>query len=143
MRGWSLVKVLYLLGFSGFDVKELQDQAQTKVSGTAAEKGVAESDVLPVDPSSPCCVVSPEFVWNSYYPPGYRLFLVRIRGDRNDVRTFAALLRPLLPYCEERNCLVRRIQHVSLASGNALLGLELVLSGTDPLAPLKDLLFES
>lgn len=130
MPSFTLTTVLYLLGFSGMDVEELREmsmrrQKQNEVMIPEAKKTMAAS--------------KRSAIW---YPEGTRRFLVRVRSERNDVRSFAALLLPLCPYYESGEVKVRRIQQVTLASENVLLGMELAINRPDPHALLKDLLFE-
>jgi phosphoserine phosphatase SerB len=139
MPSGTLTTILYLLGFSGFDLEELRRHRKYKNCFTQIAAEASNEDTsFGIAASS-----SEAYTSEAWHQPDSRRYLVCVRSETNDVLSFAALLQPLLPYYEAKQCLVRRIQHVTLASENTLLGLELCLSGPDHEAPLKDLLFES
>jgi len=132
MKNPTLVTLLYLLGFSGFDVDEMESK-QAK-GGQAFLEAVPEASITR-SISSPSHGPSPS--------PDSQRYLLRVRGEGNDLKSFAQLIEPLLPYCKAGRCTIERIQQVTLMSENALLGLSLNVAGPDPQAALKDMLLQS
>jgi len=130
----SLLTTLYLLGFSGHDIDEMQTQRLKTNEKHAFLEAVPEAVLMQRGISSPR--VGP------CRDPDLRRYLLRVRSENNDVRAFADLIEPMLPYCKEGRCSIDRIQQVTLMSENALMGLSLSVSGPDPQAALKDIIFQ-
>eukprot|EP00442_Polarella_glacialis_P001770 CAMPEP_0115151278 /NCGR_PEP_ID=MMETSP0227-20121206/65506_1 /TAXON_ID=89957 /ORGANISM="Polarella glacialis, Strain CCMP 1383" /LENGTH=899 /DNA_ID=CAMNT_0002561737 /DNA_START=48 /DNA_END=2748 /DNA_ORIENTATION=- len=127
-----LLSMLYLLGFSGFDVDEMQCQRlKQEINGQALKEVIPEADVMS-GASSP--KMNPEYLLEVG---------VRVRCEGNDLQSFAQLMEPLIPFCKAGTCTIERIQQVTLMSENALMGLSLTVNGLDPEAALKDMLLQS
>lgn len=129
----SLVTVLYLLGFSDKDIDEMKSQRQKTNEKQAFLEAVPES---PSKPGVRGCEPGMAFNLDT------RRYLLRVRSESNDLRSFSELVEPLLPYCEAGRCTIDRIQQVTLMSENALIGLCVSVTGPDPQAALKDTLLQ-
>lgn len=128
----SLISILYLLGFSGFDVQALKSQFHDKASESEVY-AEAFADVQMVH----------DMTRSRHARMGGHRYLVRIHSSENDMQRSAKLLDALLPYEKTGDLAMISSQQITIASGDAFLGLELKLYGENPNAALKDLLFEA
>eukprot|EP00931_Biecheleriopsis_adriatica_P074466 TRINITY_DN48517_c0_g1_i1.p1 TRINITY_DN48517_c0_g1~~TRINITY_DN48517_c0_g1_i1.p1 ORF type:complete len:903 (+),score=234.49 TRINITY_DN48517_c0_g1_i1:242-2710(+) len=130
----TLVTLLYLLGFSGYDVDEMQTQRCKTVNGIQDFMEAIPEAEMTRSVSTPVHGPAPS--------PDSCRYLLRVRSEGNDLKSFAELIEPLLPYSKAGRCTIERIQQVTLMSENALLGMSLNVAGPDPQAALKDILLQ-
>eukprot|EP00930_Biecheleria_cincta_P021135 TRINITY_DN1572_c0_g1_i2.p1 TRINITY_DN1572_c0_g1~~TRINITY_DN1572_c0_g1_i2.p1 ORF type:complete len:920 (+),score=195.06 TRINITY_DN1572_c0_g1_i2:46-2805(+) len=132
LKNPTLVSILYLMGFSGCDVNEMQsrhthmDSKHTDIE--VLQQTRAGEDTLKSEGS-----IGPL--------PDARRYFVRVRSESNDLQSLVQLIKTLLPYCQAGQCTIDRIQQVTMMAENALIGISLNVTGSDPQAVLKDVIF--
>lgn len=139
----SLVVVLYLLGFTGKDIRDLQTHCDARIQEDADALRPRHDDFLrqtsgltEVDDGCGSTIECP-------MADSLRRCLVRVYSRVNDTHAIAKLFEPLLPYQQAGALQVLSLQQVNLAAGDTVIGFELMVKDADPDAPLKDLLFYS
>lgn len=129
----TLAVVLYLLGFSGDDVRDLRhkyDPIFDKLSSHSELKNAA------ADPSSQALQVQ-----NPQSPSEYSRCVVRLSGERNDLAQLTRVLASLQDFGKEGKCAIKTIKQRTIQSESMICGLELALSGADLHGMLKEGLF--
>lgn len=112
----DLTVILHLLGFTG---KDLQALPSSRPMEAAAASALA---AVPAEDTCRC--------------------LLRVHSKESDAGKFAKLLEPLARYQQSGSVTVLSMEQATIASGDAFLGLQLVLGQSQTDAVLKDLLFE-
>eukprot|EP00930_Biecheleria_cincta_P021137 TRINITY_DN1572_c0_g1_i4.p1 TRINITY_DN1572_c0_g1~~TRINITY_DN1572_c0_g1_i4.p1 ORF type:complete len:924 (+),score=194.45 TRINITY_DN1572_c0_g1_i4:104-2875(+) len=134
----TLVSVLYLMGFSGSDVDEMQSRHKRVNGRHTSPKVVPETAVLQSFKTEEGVL---KFEMGTGTIPDGRRYLLRVRSESNELQSLVQLIETLLPYCEAGQCSVDRIQQVTMMAENALIGLSLDMVGQDQQAALKDIIF--
>jgi phosphoserine phosphatase SerB len=127
----SLVSVLYLLGFSGNDVKSLRMKYSTALKHSAsglmeASRKASKSDCKAGNPQTPETHVKR---------------LVRITGPRSDASKMAHIFESMKTFSQEGQCSINTIKQRTL-SESMIMGVEIAVNGSDIMETLlKEALF--
>jgi len=125
----SLISVLYLLGFSGNDVKALRKQYQ--------HHGLRASPSLP---ASRMETTSPLKGGNPQTPETHAKRLLRLTGPQCDASKLARLFEALKPFFQQGQCSVNTIKQRTL-SDSMIMGVEIAVNASEMPTLLKEALF--